>query len=461
MSAVEPENYDETTDPKYEPEGRENNLRPWTESPESVAARGGGRPFSQVPFCAACPEWLDPDGPYPNDARYHAFVSGVGAGKTTAGIIRTVANMERWNPGEMGMIVGPTVPHLKNAIIPEMRKWGLLDHWEYQGKGAEQPGLVNEKESRAILESADNERKIQRLRGPSLAWFWIDEAAYISKKAWDALIARLRTGRYRNGYITTTPQGFNWVWERFYGEGDGPPEDVNLTYGVPSTVSPVLPGDYEAITDEYTGHFREQEVMGLFVQPEGLVFPDFNNDNILEVDDPEDGLPVNPRRTIYGVDWGFTNPSAIVAVIETRTDEWYVVDEFFDNRVTDNDLAEIAIDMQDRWGEGVFYCDPAEPDSIETFQRQGLNATAANNELVPGIKTVTTLMDDLYVRDVPCTNLINEMNQYHYPDDDEDTEEPVDKNNHAVDALRYVLHTVNQGALNIGAVADDRFYEGL
>src|SRR6056297_3870680 len=73
------------------------------------------------------------------DKRYLGFISGVGAGKTYAGIIRTFLNMEKWNPGEMGAIVAPTRQMVVNVIIPEMRDLGLLDKWDYNSSYSDEP----------------------------------------------------------------------------------------------------------------------------------------------------------------------------------------------------------------------------------------------------------------------------------------------------------------------------------
>lgn len=432
----------EPTDDRFRHSGETKTLRPWYD-PETG--------FSQEPFLAA-PEGFD--SPVTSDALYHAFISGIGAGKTTAGIIRVIANTEKWNPGELGMIIAPTTPALKNVILPEMRKWGVLDSFEFRGKGSDEPGLHTPSGARIILESADNDRKIERLRGPSIAWAWIDEAASLPKKVWDIVVGRLRVGRYRNAFITTTPKGHDWVYERFYGGGDGPPADVNLIYGVPSTANPELPDDYEDVTAEYSGQFRAQEVEGRFVQPEGLVYPNFGESNIVEE------TPENPARVLFGVDWGYNAPSVILAIIETRTGEWFVVDEFFERHVTDADLAEVAQRMVGRWGGGTFYCDPAQPQSVEEFQRAGLDATGAENPILPGIKTVSSRMDSLRVRET-CANLIKELNSYHYPEDDDTADKPVDANNHAADALRYALHTAKlRGGLNAGvaSMSEKDFY---
>ena len=112
------------------------------------------------------------------DKRYLGYISGVGAGKTFSGIIRTIRNMTEWNSGEMGAIIAPTRQMIVNVIIPEMRDIGLFDdpiNWEYKSAYSDEPGIHAPNGSRALILSADNKQTIERLRGLNLAWVWIDE----------------------------------------------------------------------------------------------------------------------------------------------------------------------------------------------------------------------------------------------------------------------------------------------
>lgn len=369
-------------------------------------------------------------------ARYHNWTSGIGAGKTVGGIIRVALNVKEWNPGEMGMIVTPTSLGVKNVILPELSKWGFLDEWEYYGPQSAEPGLHAPNGTRILLESADNDRKIERLRGPSIAWFWMDEPNLIPEKAWDILTGRLRSGSYRNAFLTGTPKGRNWVWEKFHPESDDQLPDVTNTLGVPSFANPHLPLDYRRdILDDYEGSFYDQEVLGEFVKFEGLVYRWFDRDTHIGDFSDADGFD----EYIYGVDFGHSNPAAIVC-LGRRGDQWVVLETFYERRLTDEDLAARALEMVDRNGEGRFYCDPADPGAIQTFSRKGLSAQGAVNDITPGIKTVTGLQDEFRV-DESCQPLITEFNQYQYPEGDDTRDDPVDANNHALDALRYALHT--------------------
>lgn len=212
------------------------------------------------------------------DKRYLGFVSGVGAGKTYAGIIRTFLNMEVWNRGEMGAIVAPTRQMVVNVIIPEMRDLGLFENWEYNSSYSDEPGIHSPSGSRALILSADNQKTIERLRGLNLAWGWIDERTAVPNRAAEILSQRLRTGNYRNLYETTTPSGKDETYEfyvggtdaekRPYGEASIYETDDRLAIvGVPTRANPNTPEDYKrAMEQDMPEQIRAQEVQGEFVE---------------------------------------------------------------------------------------------------------------------------------------------------------------------------------------------------
>jgi len=148
-------------------------------------------------------------------------------------------------------------------------------------------------------------------------------------------------------------------------------------------------------------------------------------------------VPEHYDNVIYGCDWGFKNPSCILAIgIKDEAD--YVLQEFYQSRVTDDELIGIAEEMQQKWGIGPFYCDPSEPASIEKFHRAGIRAERANNDVNAGIRAVASRISTgkLFIHE-RCQNLINELNMYQYADDEKDR--PVKLHDHAMDALRYAL----------------------
>jgi len=371
-----------------------------------------------------------------------AYVGGVGSGKTASGVIRAKRHAEEWNVGSTGAIVSPTVPMLRNVIVPELRKWGLLDRAGVEYKSSENRIEFNTG-STIILESANNNRKIERLRGLNLAWAWMDEAAFHKSKVYSILNDRLRVGNYRNLFATTTPRGFNWVYDEFAdidGEDEPLPdgrvrrsEPTTSILGVSTRSNPANPDDYiDRQERQRSGEAYKQEIEGEFVSFEGLVYKWFDDTNRRSTDE----LPGSWDQTIYGIDWGGSAPTAILCLRQSGG-EWFVVDEFYERRVVNDTIIAELDSMHETHGHGPIYCDTNEPRAIEQLRREGYPAREADKSVETGIRYVSSLQERLRVAE-HCQAVIDEFNQYRYKDGG-DSDRVVKENDHAMDALRYAL----------------------
>jgi len=90
-----------------------------------------------------------------------------------------------------------------------------------------------------------------------------------------------------------------------------------------------------------------------------------------------------------------------------------------------------------------YYPDPAEPDRIQEMRIAGMNVREVNKDVKKGIDSVRTLLRNkqLFFHET-CINLIWEIENYQYKDKragNNEPEEPIKENDHALDALRYVL----------------------
>jgi hypothetical protein len=138
----------------------------------------------------------------------------------------------------------------------------------------------------------------------------------------------------------------------------------------------------------------------------------------------------------YGVDFGWSNPSAIVANAFDPDGRGYVVDEFYKSGTSDEELAKAALDMQKQWGRGEFFCEGRFPQSISKLCQVGINAKPYTFRREDGIRALGSRFspsgDGQFRQFVSkrCVNLISELLEY---------KEDVKEHDHAVDALRYSL----------------------
>ena len=155
-----------------------------------------------------------------------------------------------------------------------------------------------------------------------------------------------------------------------------------------------------------------------------------------------DKLPEHKVKVFGGVDFGFTNPSAVIEIWKDKYGQYFVVDEWYKRQQTDAQVADYVSAL--KWNE--CYPDPESASGIEELRRRGVNVREVlknKDSIRNGINAVRELLKQsrLYIhRD--CVNLIAEFETYAYPEKkplQNEYENPIKENDHALDALRYAL----------------------
>jgi hypothetical protein len=379
--------------------------------------------------------------------RYSFYVGGVGAGKTLAGALRAVVRAAVM-PGSLGLVGAPTYPMLRDttqrAFLDLLSPALIARYNQTYGHIWLRNG------SEVLFRSLDQP---DRIRGLNLAWFWLDEAPLCGHYAWVVLKGRLRQrGFAPSAWATGTPKGRDGFARDF----ELAPRPGHRLFRASTRANQRnLPAGY--IEDlGYTGAFAAQEIEGLFVAFEGLVYT-FEAAQDGHVRMPPPGTDF--ARVIGGVDWGYTNPAAAVVFGLDGDRRAWQMGEFYRRRAG---LAEVIVpeilELTRRFKVQVWYCGPDEPEHIialnAALARVGLaaRARAADNAIIPGIQTVAGLLArrtdgtrGLYVSPV-CVNTIAEYGSYQYPAlpdgaRRDPAEHPVKQGDHAMDATRYALHT--------------------
>jgi len=109
---------------------------------------------------------------------------------------------------------------------------------------------------RILFRSADNP---DRLRGPNLGWFYLDEAAMMPPEVWLIMIGRLRETPARR-LATSTPRGKNWLYTTFTQPGSF------AIVRSSSRENQFLPSAFvQTLETSYTARFARQEIEGDFI----------------------------------------------------------------------------------------------------------------------------------------------------------------------------------------------------
>lgn len=363
------------------------------------------------------------------------FQGGAGSGKTWTGVLWTLLQALKY-PGVPMMYVSPTFSSLHGAVVPHLTtiadQLGQLQTWNWH-KSQNLVTLANGSNIR--FRSAD---RPESLLGPNLAKAFGDEVALWKRLAYENLQTRLRVpgfGQIQAGY-TITPKGRTWSADTLLIPREGLEIIKATTFD-----NPALPTEYFT---RLKVELREgsliwrQEVLGEVVAWQGLVYPSFSIDkHVFKM--PDD---VKPVATIYGVDWGWTNPGVIVVGQLDADDNLWIVEEQVHTELEIPQWAEIGNGLVAKYGKGQFWCDPSEPGNITAFRRARLFAERANNKVLPGITALGARFNNgtIFI-DPSCEEFIKELHAYSYKQRQDGTtvnDEPVKVSDHVCDATRYL-----------------------
>lgn len=170
------------------------------------------------------------------------------------------------------------------------------------------------------------------------------------------------------------------------------------------------------------------------IRQEGLVYPSFL-DLVADFE-----LQLGDRYG--GIDWGWHNPFAGLAGTLDHDDTLWIDWEQYGSQRTLSEHAQGMPRDLVRW-----WADPAGADQIAEMRRSGFPMVPCvhigRQPLEDGIAKVTDRMRTGRLKVHPrCVHLIDESGLYHY---DPKTEKPVDKDNHALAALRYLIVGLDRG----------------
>lgn len=145
-----------------------------------------------------------------------------------------------------------------------------------------------------------------------------------------------------------------------------------------------------------------------------------------------------PYESFYGLDFGYSDDPIALVEIKTHNNRNFYHEVIYEPGLTNPALANL-MRVKGVSKKSIIYADSAEPKSIQELKDLGFNVRPADkgpDSVLFGIKAIKS-MENYYTE---CSaNLINENQEYKWQldADGNPTNEPIDKNNHLKDAIRY------------------------
>jgi phage terminase large subunit len=246
--------------------------------------------------------------------------AGLGSGKSYALAHYCIERMLT-NPETIGLICAATYSQLRDSILTELFR--QLDMLGLKYSYSTLTGFLDLHANGARVKTFSLEN-YEVLRGIEVGWIAIDEACLAKEDAYKVAIGRLRCkySKRLECRIVSTPKGFDYLYDRYYGEKLSPGHKL-----IHATAhdNPHLPAGYlDSLAAGYDERMYRQEVMAEFVSnAEGNVYHAFDrNEHASGPIDRVETLPI-----WVGMDFNVNPMTAVLANIKHGS--LFVFDELY------------------------------------------------------------------------------------------------------------------------------------
>ena len=291
---------------------------------------------------------------------------------------------------------------------------------------------------------ASDAKARKRIQGATLKGLMIDEVVLIPKDFFLMAWGRLSVSGSKM-WLTFNPESpAHWVKQEVVDRMDAfNAESVFFNLDDNPTLAENVKERYR---NSFTGHWARRLIEGEWAGASGLIFPEYESC---------DKEPIPNGKWRAALDWGASGVLHALLASVKGTQVKVIAESRYDARQRGVRTESDAIDSVVSWLSGAstgasgipVYVDPSTPAGAKRLIRKnGHKCLDANNEVLTGLSRTAALLSAGTVRICPekCPELVKEMASYQW--DDVSTEKgvdaPIKQNDHGVDALRYLIHSV-------------------
>lgn len=387
--------------------------------------------------------WMEPS-PYKD---YDMIIcdGSIRAGKTVAMIDGFLTWSMATFKSENFILAGRSMGALKRNVLKPMFQILAAKGIPYRYIRSGSDTRVEISSNTYYLFGANNEASQDVLQGLTAAGAYADEAALFPESFIKQMIGRCSVEGSKV-WMNCNPEGpFHYIKMEYIDKAkEMKVLHLHFTLDDNLSLSSKIKERYKRM---FTGLWFKRMILGLWVLAEGVIY-DMFDESIHVVDK----LPTKFDAYYLGVDYGTGNPTVLLLIGQSGKN-LYVVDEYYwDSSKTGRQKTDIEYSrdlkefIKGRYPRAICI-DPSAASYILQLRKDGVaGLRKADNSVINGIRTVASFFGEqrLFIYGRRCPNLLKELTNYVWdPKAQEKGEDkPVKQNDHALDALRYVLHTI-------------------
>lgn len=383
--------------------------------------------------------WMD-ESPY-KDCSMIVAEGAIRSGKTMASIdsffIWSQTKFRHQNFILFGKTVGALRRNVLTPLMNSLRQKGI----EYKYRAHENKLIVGSNTYYCF--GANTEYSQDSVQGLTAAGVFGDEVTLCPKVFVQQALGRCSVTGAKAFFTLNPSNPFHWFKTEYLDDA----ENKNI-YRIKFLMddNPSLSNEAkDRLKNMFSGLFYRRYIMGEWVQAEGVIYDMWSDKYVMDC--PKDRRYYD--EIIAAVDYG-TSTVMTFALYGVKDGVFYLFKEYYWNAEKEKEQktdAEFARDFQQfmhGYKVDSIYIDPAAASFRTTLRRYKITCKNAKNEVINGIRTVSTLLKEgRFFVDKECKATITEFSQYAWDAKSQETgiDKPIKKNDHAMDRNRYALHS--------------------
>jgi len=371
-----------------------------------------------------------------NRSRYLHLYGGAGSGKSVFASQKLIYRSIRESRHKFLLVrkVARTIRHSQFNLLKAMiYSSGLSRYFKIKDSDMLIRNILTGSEF--LTAGLDDREKLKSIFG--ITSIWVEEATELDINDFNQLDLRLRgiTDSYKQILLTYNPINvYHWLNTKSFQDSF----KLKTTYKDNNYIDT----DYINVLNnlkEQDSEYYNIYALGEWGTLKNIIYKPFV---ILE------SYPEVPDEIIYGLDFGFNNPTAFIEIL-IKDKCYYLKELVYKSGLTNSDLIAKIKSFNIKKSDCI-YCDSSESNRIEEFKKGGFNVFTSNKSVKDGIDFIKTCKIFSNSENV---NINKEVLSYCYKQDKDGNifDEPIKFNDHAMDAIRYAIfsHSKNKVSTNI------------
>lgn len=364
-------------------------------------------------------------------------------------------SMDRFN-GQNFAMCGKTIGSFRRNVLDVLKRMALSLGYRIQDRRAENVLIISfhGHTNKYYIFGGRDERSQDLIQGMTLAGVLFDEVALMPESFVEQALARCSVDNSKFWFNCNPENPQHWFYTDWITEEKQQQKNMlylHFTMEDNLTISKAKRAEYESL---YSGVFYDRFIRGLWVKAEGRIYPMFEEDFHV--------VPTEPRpydQYYISCDYGTMNPFSMGLWGRVSSywdgekqipETWYRIKEYYWNgrarktTKTDEEYYEALEELAEGYEIERVIIDPSASSFIACIKRHGKFAIRkADNDVINGIRQVSSYLKSGRIRfNDCCKDAIREFGLYVWDEKSLEKEKPLEENDHAMDDIRYFVHTV-------------------